>query len=505
VLAATQVLSDERILVAGVILFLAVFSAVGTMRLRLPLLLGFLGLGMLLGSEGVGGIYFDDAELARSIGILGLIAILFEGGLTTDWRDIRPVLRPALLLGTVGVFVTAAVTAVAAHLFFDLSWTESFLLGGIVGSTDAAAVFATLRFTTLRRRLATLLSTESGLNDPMAVALTLGFVAWLTQPSYGVVDVAVLLVRQLGLGLVIGVALGLVARYLMLRLPPEFGAFAPVASVAAAALSYGVADLVHGSGFLSVYIVALMIGNTPMALRRTIVGFHEGLAFIAQVVLFVVLGLLVFPSQLGPVALASLGVTAVLIFLARPLAVLLSSWGAGFDRREKLFLSWAGLRGAVPIVLATFALSAGVGASNTIFNAVFFVVIVSTLAQGTTIEPLARRLRLAGEPRPYYAPPVEVGAIRALGGEILEHEVAEGDAVVGAFVRDVGLPRNTILMLIVRDGAGIPPRGSTTIEAGDKLYVLGEAAARGEVEDLLVRWERGPMPESAVAVFDPDS
>jgi cell volume regulation protein A len=212
------------------------------------------------------------------------------------------------------------------------------------------------------------------------------------------------------------------------------------------------------------------------------------------VVLFVVLGLLVFPSELGPVALASLGLTAALIFLARPLAVVLSSAGAGFGKREQLFLSWAGLRGAVPIVLATFALSAGIGASNTIFNAVFFVVIVSTLVQGTTIEPLARKLRLAGEPRPYYAPPVEVGAIRALGGEILEHQVADGDAVAGSFVRDVGLPRNTILMLIVRDGVGIPPRGSTTIEAGDKLYILGEAEAEGEVEDLLERWERGPMP-----------
>jgi cell volume regulation protein A len=472
VLAAAQVLTGERILVGGLILLLAVVSAVGTMRLRLPLLLGFLGIGMLLGSEGAGGIYFDDAELARSIGILGLIAILFEGGLTTDWRDVRPVLRPALLLGTLGVLVTAAVTAAAAQLFFDLSWTESFLLGGIVGSTDAAAVFATLRFTTLRRRLATLLSAESGLNDPMAVALTLGFIAWLTRPAYGVDDLVLLLVRQLGLGLVAGLVLGWIAQHLLLRLPQEFGAFAPV---------------------------ALMIGNTPMPLRRPIVAFHEGLAFIAQVVLFVVLGLLVFPSQLGPVALASLGVTAVLIFVARPLAVLLSTWGAGFDRREELFLGWAGLRGAVPIVLATFALSAGIGASNTIFNAVFFVVIVSTLAQGTTIERLARRLRLAGEPRPYYAPPVEIGAIRALGGEILEHEVAPGDAVVGAFVRDVGLPRNTNLMLIVRDGAGIPPRGSTTIEAGDKLYVLGEASARGEVERLLVRWERGPMPEPAAA------
>src|SRR5579862_354427 len=387
---------DHRVLVAGAILLLAVVAAVATRRLRFPLLITFLGLGMLLGSEGLGGIYFDDAELARTIGIIGLIAILFEGGLTTEWPEIRPVLAPVLVLSTVGAVITAAAGAAAARHLFGFSWPKAFLLGAIVGSTDAAAVFATLRFTQLRKRLATVLAAESGANDPMAVALTLGLIAWVERPGYGFADIAWLLTKQLGLGLVLGAALGLAAARLLRLLPTELAPFAPVASIGAAAFSYGVTASLHGSGFLAVYIVALCVGNTAMPLRETIVGFHEGLAFLAQVVLFVVLGLLVFPSQLGPVAWSALGLTAVLVLVERPLAVVVSLAPFRYPFREQLFLSWAGLRGAVPIVLATFALSAGIAGDNTIFNTVFFVVAVSTLVQGLTLEPFARRLGLTG-------------------------------------------------------------------------------------------------------------
>jgi potassium/hydrogen antiporter len=378
-----------------------VTGAVLTRRSRFPLLVTFLGIGMLLGSDGVGGIYFDDAQLARSIGIVGLIAILFEGGLTTAWRDFRPVIAPAAMLSTVGVAITAAVTAAAAHAFFSFSWSKSLLLGAIVGSTDAAAVFVTLRFTRLRRRLATLLAVESGANDPMAVALTLGLIAWVQHSDYGVGDFVVLLARQFALGLVIGIGLGWIASRLLQRLPTDLAPFASVASIGTAALAYGVTARLHGSGFLAVYLVALWVGNTPMPLRRTIVTFHEGLAFLAQVVLFIVLGLLVFPGQLADVAWSGLALTAVLLFAARPLAVVVSLTPFGYRLREQLFLSWAGLRGAVPIVLATFALSANVQGSATIFNAVFFVVLVSTLAQGMTLEPFARRLGLATEEQPY--------------------------------------------------------------------------------------------------------
>jgi cell volume regulation protein A len=486
---------DEQILIAGGVLLVAVASAVATRRARFPLLVTFLGLGMLLGSEGIGGIDFADAELARSVGIVGLIAILFEGGLTTDWQDARPVIAPAFLLSTVGVFVTAAVTALAANVLFDLSWAESFLLGSVVGSTDAAAVFATLRFTRLRRSLASVLATESGLNDPTAVALTLGFIAWIETRGYGPGDMAVLIVRQLGLGLVIGLALGYLAARVLPRMPNELAPFAPVASVAVAALAYGVAASAHGSGFLSVYVVALWLGHTAMPLRRTIVSFHEGLAFLAQVVLFIVLGLLVFPSRLGPVAWSALALTAVLIFVARPLAVAVSVSPFGYRLREQIFLSWAGLRGAVPIVLATFALSAHVGGSDTIFNAVFFVTLVSTLAQGMTLEPFAHRLGLTTEARPFYSPPVEIGAIQALGGDIVEYEVGSGDVLAGTLIRDLDLPHAATVMLIVRGDTGIPPRGSTLLAEGDRLYILVRGEVRRALEDATRRWAAKPTGE----------
>jgi cell volume regulation protein A len=485
-------MTNERILVGGAILLLAVVGAVATQRLRLPLLITFLGVGMLLGSEGLGGIYFDDAELARWIGTAGLVVILFEGGLTTRWVDLRPILGPAIVLSTVGVAVTSAVVAVGGWLLFDLSASKAFLLGAVVGPTDAAAVFATLRRTKLRRRLASLLTAESGANDPMAVALTLGLIDWVDHPGYGAGDLTLLLGRELGLGLLIGLLLGLLV-HKGPKLPPELAAFAPVASLGIAAVAYGLPASLHGSGFLSVYVVGLFFGNTTTPLRQTVVHFHEGLAYLAQVVLFIVLGLLVFPSKLGPVAAAALGLTAILIVVARPLAVALSTISFGYSLREQIFLSWAGLRGAVPIVLSTFALSAGVAGSSTIFNAVFFVVLVSTLLQTVTLDAAAKALGVASEPRPYFHPPIEVGAVQALGGDILEYDVAPSDAVVGARVRDLRLPDSALVMLVVRDGQAIPPRGGTTIENGDRIYVLAQTGERGQIEALLEGWESGPM------------
>jgi cell volume regulation protein A len=391
-----RVALEDRLLLGGAVLLLGVLAAIVSRRLSVPILIAFLVLGMFLGSDGPGGIPFEDAELARTIGVLGLIAILFEGGLTTDARELRPVAVPAALLSTVGVAVTAAVVAVGAYVVFDFSRAESVLLGAVVGPTDAAAVFATVRFASLRRRLALLLEAESGFNDPTAVALTLGLIAWITEPHETVGDVVVLLVQQLGLGLVIGVAIALAAVRLLPRFPRDVAAFAPVATLALAAFSYGAADALGASGFLAVYIVGLGLGSTRWTLKRTVTTFHEGLAFLAQVVLFVVLGLLVFPHQLPGVAVSALALSLVLLFVARPIAVFICTAAGRFELRERIFLSWAGLRGAVPIVLATFAMSEDVASSTTIFNAVFFVVIVSTLLQELTLEPLARRLGLAG-------------------------------------------------------------------------------------------------------------
>jgi cell volume regulation protein A len=475
-------------LAIGVVLAASVVIALGAAKSGFPALVAFLGLGMVLGSDGPGGIAFDDASLAREVGVVSLAAILYEGGLSTSWRRLRQVVGPATLLSTVGVIVTAVVTGGFAHLVFDLSWAEAFLLGSVVASTDAAAVFATLRHTRLRRGLGRTLEAESGGNDPVAIALTLGLISWVEKPEYGVGDLLLLIVRQIGLGLVIGVAIGAIATWAFARIPQTIGSFVPVLSAATAAIGFGAADAIHGSGFLSVYLVGLAVGSTPSRYRAPLVTFHEGVAYVAQVTLFIVLGLLVFPSRLPGVALASLGLTAALILVARPVAVWLSTSWFGFSQRERLLLGWAGLRGAVPIVLGTFVLSSHVSSRDTIFNAVFFVVVVSAVLQGTTLEWVAGRLGLVGTPSPA-SPPLAVS--RAWSTlELEEFRVAPDHAIAGAVVRELGLPRTALVAVVARGNETIPPRGSTTIESGDRLFVLAPRDSRPELEDVFARWRR---------------
>jgi cell volume regulation protein A len=480
---------DEGIvlLAVGGILAASIAVALAAERTGLPVLVAFLGLGMLLGSDGPGGIDFDDAELTRRAGIIGLGLILYEGGLQTSWRRLREVAVPAALLSTVGVVVSTHVTGVAARALFDISWLEAFLLGAVVASTDAAAVFSTLRFTHIRRRLARTLEAESGGNDPMAIALTLGLIAWIEHPqTHGFAELLVLVVRQLGLGLVVGVALGAVATWVFSRIPESIGAFAPVASIAAAALGFGLADWIGGSGFLSVYLVGLAVGSTPSRYRHQLAAFHEGVAFVAQVVLFVLLGLLVFPNRLPGVALSGLALAVLLVLVARPAAVWVSTAFVNYTQRERLLLGWAGLRGAVPIVLATFVLSADVRDNETIFNAVFFVVIVSTLIQGTSLEWLAKRLGLTST-----AAAVPEPGRETLGElDLVDFTVASNHAINGSAVRELGLPRDALVAVITRDGESIPPRGSTIVEAGDQLSVLAPRQRRPDLEDVFERWRR---------------
>ena len=476
------------LLLVGAILAGSILVALGAARVGVPSLVAFLALGMLLGSDGPGGIEFDDAELARTVGIVGLAAILFEGGLSTSWRRLRRVAVPATLLATVGVVASTVLTGVAAYYLFDLSWLEAVLLGAVVASTDAAAVFATLRFTHIRRRLARTLEAETGLNDPVAIALTIGLIAWIEDPELAFPDLVVSVLEQLGIGLVIGVGLAIVALWVFARLPHSIGSFAPVASVAAGALSFGVADVAGGSGFLAVYLVGLAVGSTPSRHRSQLVAFHEGLAFLAQVTMFVVLGLLVFPKDLPDVALAGLALAVLLMVVIRPIAVWLSTALSAFTARERMLLGWAGLRGAVPIVLATFVLSSDVEHAETIFNAVFFVVVVSALVQGTTLEWVAERLGLV-DPRPAVsAAPLEVDALGSL--ELVEFDVAGDHAIAGAAVRELGLPRSALIALVARGGDTIPPRGSTVLEPGDRLFVLVPRTNRPELDDVFTRWRR---------------
>ncbi len=389
-------MEGELLFVAGLLALFAVGSAAAAVRLGVPALVAFLVLGMLTGSDGPGGVDFDNPDLARSVGTVCLIAIMWEGGLTAQWDSVISAIRPSALLATVGVAITAGLTALAAGPLLGLGLLESLLVGAVVASTDAAAVFATMRTIGVRPRLSGLLESESGLNDPMAIALTIGLISWIQQPAYGFADMALLLVRELGIGLIVGVGLGVVMAYLAPRVFPALSPFGPLASLGLAAVSFGAADLVGGSGFLAVYLVALIMGSASHEAQEELEVFHEGLAFVAQMALFFLLGLLVFPGELGAVLLPGLLIAAMLALVARPIAVALCTLGTGMSLRARAFVSWAGLRGAVPIVLATFVLSDELPASDEIFNAVFFVVLVSATIQGPTLAPLARLLRLSG-------------------------------------------------------------------------------------------------------------
>ncbi len=471
-------------LVVGGVLAISIVVALIAANANVPALVAFLAFGMLLGSEGIGGIQFSDFELAKVIGTLGLVAILFEGGLSTSRRRLREAFVPAMLLSTIGVFVTAILMGVAAHYIFGLPWAFALLLAAVVSSTDAAAVFATLRFTKIRRRLARILEAESGLNDPMAIALTIGFITWIQQPEYNQLNLAALLAQQLGIGLVVGLILGKLASYIFARLPHSIGAFSPVASVAMALLSFGVAGVIGGSGFLAVYIVGLAIGSTPSRYRGPLTMFHEGLAFLAQVSMFVILGLLVVPHELLAVALPSILLALILVFVVRPLSVWVSIPFGPLQNREKALLGWAGLRGAVPIVLATYAVSADIPHSHLIFNAVFFVVVVSTLIQGTTLNWVAKRLGVID------VLPPDIQEPHAESIEKIYFHVAPQHAIAGAMVREVGLLPKAHITDIKRRGKYVKVEKNTMIKSGDRLCVEAPYSIHPEIEDVFMRWRR---------------
>jgi potassium/hydrogen antiporter len=483
----------ERILIVGALLSAGLLASLLASRVRVPGLVLFLGVGMLVGSDGIGWIDFNDYSVARTVGIVALTLILFEGGLAAGLPEIRPVLGPALALAIVGTVLTAVVTGLAATWLFDFSTTEGLLVGAIVAGTDGAAIFALLRGSTLRRRLARTLEGESGLNDPVAVLLVLGFIHHLQNPDYGFLDFVGLFAQQLAIGGAVGVAIGYVFTFALREARLTTAGLYPVATLAAVALAFGIADVAHGSGFLAVYLVGLTLGTATIPAKQTIATFHEGMAWVAQLSMFLVLGLLIFPSDLGGVAFEGTVLALVLVFVARPLATVLCTAPFGFNWREQTVLGWAGLRGAVPVVLATFPVIDQIPRSVEFFNIVFFVVLLSTILQGTTFEPLAKRLGVTTDDPALPRPLAESGTIRRLGAEVLEFPVVPDDAIVGLAVRDLGLPREAVVNVIVREGQAIPPRGSTRVQAGDRLHVLYREEASRQLVSLTSSWRTGPI------------
>jgi cell volume regulation protein A len=491
-------LVDILILLTGVLLLLGIASSKISARLGVPVLVLFLLLGMLAGSEGIGGIEFESYTLAHGIGSLALLFILFDGGLSTPLAAVRSTWKPSLVLATAGVLITAAITGWAASWILGVTLLEGMLLGSIVGSTDAAAVFAVLRSggVTLEPRLGSTLEIESGSNDPMAIFLTIGCIEVLTGKMELGPGLLWLFVSQMAIGAVIGIVFGWLTVRVVNRINLDAAGLYPVLVSAFALSAFGIAAWLGGSGFLAVYLAGIVIGNSKLVFQRGILLFHNASAWLSQIVMFVVLGLLSFPSRLLDASGRGLLIGAVLIMIARPAAVLLTLLPFRFNVRELTFLSWVGLKGAVPITLATFPLLAGVPQANLLFDVVFFVVVLSALVQGWSLPLVARWLKLdrPAEQRPPVT--LEISSLRHVDGDIVDYTVGSDSRAAGRRVRDLALPDGVVIALIARQQQIIPPQGKTRVEAGDHVILVLRPGTRPLVNQVFgaSASDRGNLP-----------
>ena len=475
---------EPAMLVAGVVVATAILATRISARLGVPALILFLVTGMLAGSDGPGGIWFDDPSLTWAIGVIALALLLFSAGLDTDARSIRPVLAPGMVLASVGVATSAGLTAVFYSVAFRRPAGEGLLLGAIVSSTDAAAVFGVLRSTgiRLRGRIQPLLEMESGSNDPVAIFLTLAASAALAGPAPKIGTVLLGMVGQMGIGLVAGVLGGRLLVWGLNRLRVSQEGLYPVFAAALAFAVFGVTALAHGSGFLAIYVAGIVAGSRALIHRRAILRFHDALAWLAQIAMFVLLGLLVFPSRLPAVAGEGMAIACFLLFVARPLSVFVSLTPFGVPLREQVMVAWVGLRGAVPIVLAAWPRVMGIEGSERIFDIVFFVVVVSVLVQGVTLPRVARWLGVA-EPseRPEQAIVATSGEARgAKAVRLLVGRQAHGRSLI-----DVGLPAGALVALVEHDGEQIVPQGGTLLHEGDHALVIIQTGQEDAVRTAL--------------------
>lgn len=473
---------EDILLAVAILLFLSILVSKSLGRLGIPALVLFLGVGMLAGSEGIGGIYFDDSQTAQSLGTVALTLILFSGGLDTSWSSTRPVLWRGMLLSTAGVFITAMLVGLFAMYMLRFSLLEGLLLGAIVSSTDAAAVFSILRARNigLKNNLRPTLELESGSNDPMAYFLTVSFAFLLTSPEASLWQLIPMFFMQMSIGAAMGVAMGYLMSWTINRIKLEQEGLYPALTLAMVLFTFAFTNLIQGNGFLAVYTAAVILGNRNFMHKRSLTRFYDGIAWLSQILMFLTLGLLVFPSQVIPVVGAGLLVSLFLIFVARPVSVFISLSFFRTSLQDKLYVSWVGLRGAVPIVFATYPLLAGVTKSNEIFHMVFFIVLTSVMLQGTTLKLMAdwlglsqaedntRRMKL-GEDLGYDAK-----------NELVELVLGAGSLAVGKTLVDLQLPKTSLIVLIDRAGKFVTPTGATVLQAQDKLLVMADNAEEVE-------------------------
>ncbi|MGG3836015.1 potassium/proton antiporter [Paenibacillus thiaminolyticus] len=460
--------TDTILFLLGVLLLAGVVSAKFSNRFNLPSLVLFIAVGMIMNRF----IYFDNTKLAQLFGILALIVILFEGGMQTSWKQMRPVVGAAVSLATIGVVVTALVFGLCAAYILDISWKEGLLIGAIVGSTDAAAVFAVMGSQRVKRKLSSTLEAESGTNDPMAVFLTVSLIEWIQVPDANLLSMFLSFLWEMGFGLVFGLGVGWLAIQIVNRIHLDTSGLYPVLSIGIAFVTYSGAAMLHGSGFLAVYVMALVLGNADLQYRFTISRFNEGFAWMMQILMFILLGLFVFPGELVEVMWQAILLSLILMLIARPLGVAVSLLFGRFSLREQTLIAWAGLKGAVPIVLATYPMIAGLEQGQLFFNVIFFIVLTSALVQGATISPLARRLGLAGDPSAGISQGLELVSVGKANLDMVKKSIEPGTCVENCTLQQLELPEDTLITAIVRGEEMLAPRGHTRLQAGDVAYVL---------------------------------
>ncbi|MFI6008400.1 potassium/proton antiporter [Streptomyces sp. NPDC051243] len=473
---------NQLLLVCSLVLLVAVAAVRISSRSGLPSLLVYLGIGMLMGQDGIGGIRFDDAELTQVIGYAALVVILAEGGLGTKWKEIKPALPAATALALVGIGISVGVTAAGAHYLVGLDWRQALIIGAVVSSTDAAAVFSVLRKIPLPARVTGTLEAESGFNDAPVVILVVAFSHSGPMEHWYVLVGEIAL--ELAIGAAIGIAVGFLGSWGLRHVALPASGLYPIAVMAIAVTAYAAGAMAHGSGFLAVYLAAMVMGNAKLPHWPATRGFADGVGWIAQIGMFVLLGLLVTPSELGDDILPALVIGLVLTMVARPLGVLACLVPFRVPWREQALMSWAGLRGAVPIILATIPMVSGVRDSRTIFNIVFVLVVVYTLLQGPTLPWLARKLNIGGGQEAADLG-IESAPLERLRGHLLSFGIPEESKMHGVEINELRLPAGAAVTLVVRDGKSFVPLPTTVLRRGDELLVVATDPVRDAAENRL--------------------
>ena len=467
---------ETFLLLGALLLLISVFASKASDKYGVPSLLIFIFIGIIIGSDVLDLIYLDDSEIVQTLGIIALIYILFSGGMDTHWKKIRRVLFMGVGLSTLGVLISAAVVGAFAYIILDFSILQGMLLGALISSTDAAAVFSVLRSKSIgfKYNLKELIELESGTNDPMAIFLSVSIIGLLQNEGESMVNVIPLFFQQMIFGALLGLVLGYVFTWITNNINLGYDGLYPVLVLAFVPIGYSVTQIIGGNGFLAVYIIGLIMGNSSMIHKKSLMNFNDGIAWLMQITMFLALGLLVFPSAIIKVWLPGVIIAAILIFVARPISVYITLLFTRLNFRAKTMVAWVGLRGAVPIILATFPLVAGLENAETMFSIVFFVVITSVIIQGTTIPWVARLLHVDMPMKLKARSPIELEPSIDTKSILKEIELKESSPIIGKKIVELDLPDNVLIVLINRTGRFLVPKGATVLELHDKLMILSD-------------------------------